>query len=44
MTLTVALSLCVASSLAHAEPLAINDKEYFAKRRLEPCEAPYGSP
>jgi hypothetical protein len=33
--LTIALSFSAASSLAHAQPLAINEKEYFEKRGLD---------
>src|SRR5512141_3122017 len=32
--LTIAFGLCAASSLAQAEPLTINDKQYFEKRGL----------
>src|SRR5512143_2398683 len=32
--LTIAYGLCAASSLALAEPLTINDKQYFEKRGL----------
>src|SRR5512135_155092 len=33
--LTIAYGLCAASSLALAEPLTINDKQYFERRGLD---------